>query len=62
MYLPDLKESKGPDPRIHGDFTSTEINVCRQGLLAKVDGPPTSRIFHSLHQSPLGLKVLQFWC
>ena len=64
MYLPDLEESKGPHPGIHGSLASTEINVSRPGLLAKVDGPPTSvkGVFHPLHQSPLSLKVLQFWC
>ena len=65
MYsIPDLEECKGPNPRIHGSLASTEINVSRPGLLAKVDRPPTrvKRVLHLHHQSPLSLKVLQFWC
>ena len=63
MYLPDLEESKGPNPGIHGGLASTEINVSRPCLLAKVDGPPTGVecVRHLLHKSQLSLQVLQFW-
>ena len=64
MYLPDLEESKGPDPRFHGGLASTKINVSRPGLLTKVDGSPTcvKCVRHLLHKSQLSLKALQFWC
>ena len=64
MYLPDLEESKGPNPGIHGGLASTEINVSRPCLLAKVDRPPTGvkSVPHLHHQSPLCLEVLQIGC